>query len=53
MALPLSRSLSALLQQYWYIKRGERVRASALGSAERVRGQAQFYATLGLSQRLE
>src|SRR6266700_3567766 len=38
-ALPLSRSLPALLQQYWYIKRGERVR---------VRGHAQFYATLGL-----
>src|SRR5438552_7264078 len=33
-------SLPALLKQYWYIKRGERVR---------VRGHAQFYATLGLT----
>src|SRR6266700_1826444 len=32
--------LPALLQPYWYRKRGERVR---------VRGHAQFYATLGLS----
>src|SRR5437016_12862599 len=40
MALPLSRSLPALLKQYWYIKRGERVR---------VRGHAQFYATLGFT----
>src|SRR5439155_10388061 len=31
----------ALLKQYWYIKRGERVR---------VRGHAPFYATLGLPQ---
>src|SRR6266853_2460403 len=35
---PLPFPLPALLQQYWYIKRGERVR---------VRGHAQFYATLG------
>src|SRR5213076_3385492 len=40
MALPLSRSLPALLKQYWYIKRGERVR---------VRGHAPFYATLEYS----
>src|SRR6266480_5936965 len=40
MALPLSRSLPALLKQYWYTKRGERVR---------VRGHAPFYATLGLN----
>src|SRR6266550_5437655 len=40
MALPLSRSLPALLKQYWYIKRGERVR---------VRGHAPFYATLGFT----
>src|SRR6185503_318415 len=32
--------LPSLLQPYWYIKRGERVR---------VRGHAQFYATLGLT----
>src|SRR5205823_7784946 len=38
MTLPLSRSLPALLKQYCYIKRGERVR---------VRGHAPFYATLG------
>src|SRR6266853_4136491 len=37
---PLPFPLPALLQQYWYIKRGERVR---------VRGHAQFYATLGFS----
>src|SRR6266853_4550465 len=37
---PLPFPLPALLQQYWYIKRGERVR---------VRGHAQFYATLGLT----
>src|SRR5206468_11159085 len=35
---PLPFPLPALLKQYWYIKRGERVR---------VRGHAQFYATLG------
>src|SRR6266568_9055392 len=35
---PLPFPLPALLKQYWYIKRGERVR---------VRGPAQFYATLG------
>src|SRR6266568_3035892 len=35
---PLPFPLPALLQQYWYIKRGERVR---------VRGHAPFYATLG------
>src|SRR5438046_5606815 len=40
MTLPLSRSLPALLKQYWYTKRGERVR---------VRGHAPFYATLGLT----
>src|SRR6266496_5699023 len=40
MTLPLSRSLPALLNQYWYIKRGERVR---------VRGHAPFYATLGFT----
>src|SRR6266702_638307 len=34
---PLPFPLPALLQPYWYIKRGERVR---------VRGHAQFYATL-------
>jgi len=32
--------LPALLKQYWYIKRGERVR---------VRGHAPFYATLGFT----
>src|SRR6059036_768853 len=32
--------LPALLKQYWYIKRGERVR---------VRGHPPFYATLGLT----
>src|SRR6266700_4696316 len=37
---PLPFPLPALLQPYWYIKRGERVR---------VRGHAQFYATLGLT----
>src|SRR5437879_2149379 len=35
---PLPCPLPALLKQHWYIKRGERVR---------VRGRAQFYATLG------
>src|SRR2546423_12062507 len=35
---PLPFPLPALLKQYWYIKRGERVR---------VRGHAPFYATLG------
>src|SRR5438093_12047925 len=35
---PLPFPLPALPKQYWYIKRGERVR---------VRGHAQFYATLG------
>src|SRR6266540_3073461 len=34
--------LPALLQQYWYIQRGERVR---------VRGHVPFYATLGLSSK--
>src|SRR6266699_5769118 len=38
---PLPFPLPALLKQYWYIKRGERVR---------VRGHAPFYATLGLTQ---
>src|SRR6266550_4397640 len=37
---PLPFPLPALLKQYWYIKRGERVR---------VRGHAPFYPTLGLS----
>src|SRR6266487_6244485 len=36
---PLPFPLPALLNQYWYIKRGERVR---------VRGGAPFYATLGI-----
>src|SRR5881394_1053549 len=36
---PLPFPLPALLKQYWYIKRGERVR---------VRGHARFDATLGL-----
>src|SRR5438874_11410017 len=40
---PLPFPLPALLKQYWYIKRGERVR---------VRGHAPFYATLGLSPLL-
>src|SRR5947207_6110760 len=39
---PLPFPLPALLKQYWYIKRGERVR---------VRGHAPFYATLGLIHR--
>src|SRR5438477_9995043 len=39
---PLPFPLPALLKQYWYIKRGERVR---------VRGHAPFYATLGLTRR--
>src|SRR6058998_2055592 len=38
---PLPFPLPALLKQYWYIKRGERVR---------VRGHAPFYATLGESR---
>src|SRR6266516_1069498 len=38
---PLPFPLPALLKQAWYIKRGERVR---------VRGHAQFYATLGLTR---
>src|SRR2546427_6176160 len=37
---PLPFPLPAPLKQYWYIKRGERVR---------VRGHAPFYATLGFS----
>src|SRR6266496_3126414 len=37
---PLPFPLPALLKQYWYIKRGERVR---------VRGHAPFYATLGFT----
>src|SRR6266550_4549498 len=41
---PLPFPLPALLKQYCYIKRGERVR---------VRGHAQFYATLGLKQLSE
>src|SRR6266566_2500527 len=41
---PLPFPLPALLKQYWYIKRGERVR---------VRGHAQFYATLGSTQNDE
>src|SRR6266853_1127945 len=36
---PLPFPLPALLQLYWYVKREERVR---------VRGHAQFYATLGV-----
>src|SRR6266566_5119161 len=39
---PLPFPLPALLKQYWYIKRGERVR---------VRGHASFYATLGFTSR--
>src|SRR5439155_15661319 len=39
---PLPFPLPALLKQYWYIKRGERVR---------VRGHAPFYATLGSTLR--
>src|SRR6266566_4122183 len=39
---PLPFPLPALLKQYWYIKRGERVR---------VRGHAPFYATLGSTQQ--
>ena len=38
MAAALSFPLPALLKQYWYSQRGERVR---------VRGHAPFYATLG------
>ena len=37
---PLPFPLPALLKQYWYMKRGERVK---------VRGDALFYATLGLT----
>src|SRR5207249_10729893 len=37
---PLPFPLPALLKQYWYIKRGERVR---------VRGHAPFYETLGFT----
>src|SRR5436190_9295852 len=37
---PLPFPLPALLKQYWYIRRGERVR---------VRGPVPFYATLGLT----
>src|SRR5437867_10682400 len=39
--VPLPFPLPALLKQYWYIWRGERVR---------VRGHAPFYATLGTIQ---
>src|SRR6266542_5653840 len=38
---PLPFPLPALLKQYWYTKRGERVK---------VRGHAPFYATLGFTQ---
>src|SRR5204863_10151410 len=38
---PLPFPLPAPLKQYWFIKRGERVR---------VRGHAPFYATLGFRQ---
>src|SRR5258708_12517885 len=41
---PLPVPLPALLQQYWYVKRGERVR---------VRGHAQFYATLGFTVAIQ
>src|SRR6266540_6774840 len=41
---PLPFPLPALLKQYWYIKRGERVR---------VRGHAPFYATLGLTIEIQ
>src|SRR6266540_3268585 len=41
---PLPFPLPALLKQYWYIKRGERVR---------VRGHAPFYATLGLTSEIQ
>src|SRR5207245_559696 len=40
---PLPFPLPALLKQYWYTKRGERVR---------VRGHAPFYATLGFTSQL-
>src|SRR6266496_6412873 len=40
---PLPFPLPALLKQYWYSKRGERVR---------VRGHAPFYATLGLTKSI-
>src|SRR6266487_4129409 len=41
---PLPFPLPALPKQYWYMKRGERVR---------VRGHAPFYATLGSTLRLQ
>src|SRR5881392_1663974 len=40
---PLPFPLPALLKQYWYIKRGERVG---------VRGHAPFYATLGFTHEM-
>src|SRR5437867_10402504 len=42
--VPLPFPLPALIKQYWYIKRGERVR---------VRGHAQFHGTLGSVRHAE
>src|SRR2546428_4146746 len=46
---PLPFPLPALLKQYWYIKRGERVTClpRRLRRRQGVRGHAPFYATLG------
>src|SRR5436189_3780702 len=48
---PLPFPLPALLKQYWYIKRGERVTClpRRLRRRQGVRGHALFYATLRLS----
>src|SRR5437667_11781213 len=47
---PLPFPLPALLKQYWYIQRGERVTRlpQRLRRRQGVRGHAPFYATLGL-----
>src|SRR5213083_2694575 len=51
---PLPFPLPALLKQYWYIKRGERVTClpRPLRRRQGVRGHAPFYATLGERESL-